>query len=96
MYTVIGVDGERLKSCKSLSAAKNLADKECGIVLENGEQIYPVENVHYENDSTSHYEVMVHINIRNEPSLKAQKVGVADAGTVLEAFEDLGDWLRIR
>ena len=95
MYTVIGADGEKLKSCKSLASAQKLADKECGIVLENGEQIYPIENVH-ENDGTLPYEVMVRINIRSKPSLEADKIGIADAGTILEAFEDLGDWLRIR
>ena len=62
---------------------------------ENGEQIYPIENVH-ENDGSLPYEVMVRINIRSKPSLEADKIDIADAGTILEAFEDLGDWLRIR
>ena len=103
MYTVIGADGEKLKSCKSLASAQKLADKECGIVLENGEQIYPIENVQpmketaeADHDCTLPYEVMVRINIRSKPSLEADKIGIADAGTILEAFEDLGDWLRIR
>ena len=99
MYTVIGADGEKLKSCKSLTSAQKLADKENGVVLINGEQVYPVESVQpaeETTDSTLPYEVMVRINIRTEPSLEAQKIGIAEAGTVLEAFEDLGDWLRIR
>ena len=103
MYAVIGADGEKLKSCKSLTSAQKLADKENGIVLINGEQVYPVESVQPAeetreagHDCTLPYEVMVRINIRTEPSLEAQKIGIADAGTVLEAFEDLGDWLRIR
>ena len=95
MYTVIRADGEKLKCCKSLASAQKIADKECGVVLLNGEQIYPLESVE-DNDATLPYEVVVRINIRTEPSLEAQKIGVAEAGTVLEALEDLGDWLRIR
>ena len=41
MYTVVGANGEKLKGCKSLSSAKKLADKENGVVLENGKQVYP-------------------------------------------------------
>lgn len=100
MYVVIGADGVKLKSCKSLVSARKLADKESGVVLENGEQIYPVGNATSNADDTitetSPYEVNVRINIRSGPSLEVQKIGVAEAGTILEAFEDLGDWLRIR
>ena len=42
------------------------------------------------------YKVVIRVNIRRKPSLDADKVGAADAGTILEACEDLGDWLKIR
>ncbi len=88
MFTVISADGEKLKSCKTLAAAQKFAEKENAVVLHNGTQVYPA--------GTSQYEVLVRINIRTQPSLDAQKIGVADTGTILDAFEDLGDWLRIR
>ena len=50
-------------------------------------QIYP--------ESTSPYQVLVRINIRSEPSLDSQKIGAAEKGTILDVFEDLGDWLHI-
>ena len=87
MFTVIGADGEKLKSCKSLAYAQKFAEKENGIVFHNGVQVFP--------ESTSPYQVLVRINIRSEPSLDAPKIGAADAGTVLQAYGDLGDWLRI-
>ena len=87
MYTVISAEGEKLKSCKSLASAQKIAEKENGIVIHNGTQVFPA--------TTSQYEVLVRINIRTEPSLDALKIGAADAGTVLQAYEDLGDWLRI-
>lgn len=87
MYTVISADGEKLKSFKSLAAAQKFAEKENGIVFLNGFQVFPA--------ITSQYEVLVRINIRSEPSLNATKIGAADKGTILDAYEDLGDWLRI-
>ncbi len=88
MYTVIGADGEKLKTCKSLASARILAEKENAVVLKDGKQVYPAE--------AKQYEVMVRINIRSKPSLDAPKIGMADSGTILEAYEVLGDWLRIR
>ena len=87
MYTVISAEGEKLKSCKSLASAQKIAEKENGIVIHNGTQVFPA--------TTSPYEVLVRINIRTEPSLDALKIGAADKGTILDVFEDLGDWLRI-
>ena len=88
MYTVISAEGEKLKSCKTLASAQKIAEKENGIVIHNGVQVFPA--------TTSPYEVLVRINIRSEPSLDAQKIGVAEKGTILDAYEDLGDWLRIQ
>ena len=42
------------------------------------------------------FKVAIRINIRKAPSLEADKVGAADVGTILEAYEDLGDWLKIK
>ena len=46
--------------------------------------------------STTPHRVLVRINIRSGPSLNAEKVGTADVGAILDAYEDLGDWLKIR
>ena len=45
---------------------------------------------------THPYKVLIRVNIRRKPSLEADKVGAADVGTILEAYEDLGDWLKIK
>ena len=87
MYTVINADGIRLRSFKSLASAQKFATKQNAAVFHKGVQVFPA--------TTSQYEVLVKINIRSEPSLQAQKIGSADKGTILDVFEDLGDWLRI-
>ena len=88
MHTIISAEGEKLKSCKSLASAQKIAEKENAIVIHNGTQVFPA--------TITPYEVLVRINIRTEPSLDALKIGAADKGTILDAFEDLGDWIRIR
>ena len=45
---------------------------------------------------TEKYKVLVFLNIRSGSSLDAVKVGTVPEGTILEAYEDLGDWLKIR
>ena len=47
-------------------------------------------------ETTHPYKVLIRVNIRRKPSLEADKVGAADVGTILEAYEDLGDWLKIK
>ena len=65
-----------------------IVEDEKEAITEAGEK--PVEK------STTPHRVLVRINIRSGPSLEATKVGTADVGTILDAYEDLGDWLKIR
>ena len=67
---------------------ENDAPADVEAITEAGEK--PVEK------PTTPHRVLVRINIRSGPSLNAEKVGTADVGTVLDAYEDLGDWLKIR
>jgi hypothetical protein len=36
------------------------------------------------------------MNIRTAPSLEADKVGIAEAGTIVEVLAIEDDWLRVR
>ena len=46
------MDGEKLKSCKSLASAQKIAEKENGIVLHNGIQVFPATISQYKESVT--------------------------------------------
>ena len=95
-YTVKGADGTVIREYKALAAAKKLADKTKGAFVYYGdEQVYPEKSVSKKKDLFQ-CKVMIRVNIRKSPSLEAAKVGIADVGSTLEAYEDIGDWYRIK
>ena len=104
IYTIVK-DGETVKELKTLAAAKKLADAEAGEVLCDGETVYtatapaitPVEpeEVLTEEPKVEKYKLLSKMNIRIAPSLKADKVGVAETGTVVEVTANENDWLRV-
>ena len=101
---IVVKDDEELKELKSLAAAKKLADAEGGTVICNGVTVYPepeIETVEQEpalvdQPSAEKYTLMAKMNIRTGPSLEADKVGIAEAGTVIEVLAIEDDWLRVR
>lgn len=105
IYTVVK-DGETAKELKTLTAAKKLADTEGGEVLCDGETVYtatapaitPVEpeEVLTEEPKAEKYKLLSKMNIRIAPSLKADKVGVVETGTVVEVTAIENDWLRVK
>ena len=102
-YTVVK-NGEELKELKTLTAAKKLADEQSGEVVFEGTVVYtavpPVEpeiaEVKAPDKEAEKYTLLSKMNIRTAPSLKADKVGVAEAGTVIEVLAIEDDWLRVR
>lgn len=40
---------------------------------------------------TAHY-----LNVRKEPSMKADVVNIVEKGTDLAVVEDLGDWIKVK
>ena len=107
-YVVIK-DGETVKELKTLAAAKKLADAEGGEVLCEGETVYtaasPTPAITPESEELTEektmaepvkYRLLSKMNIRIDPSLKADKVGVADTGTVVEVIAIENDWLRVK
>lgn len=109
IYTVVK-DGETLKELKTLAAAKKLADAEGGEVLCDGESVYTApapaasmpsttlepEEVLTEEPKVEKYKLLSKMNIRIGPSLKADKVGVAETGTVVEVTTVDNDWLCVK
>ena len=105
---IVVKDGEELKELKSLAAAKKLADAEGAEVICNGVTVYPdgtgiVEvtepeplPVEQAEPAPEKYTLTAKMNIRTAPSLNADKVGVAEAGTVVEAIGIENDWLRVK
>ena len=103
---IVVKDGEELKELKSLAAAKKLADTEGGTVVCNDATVYPEPSIEAaEPDPVpveqpepvlEKYTLTAKMNIRTAPSLKADKVGVADAGTVVEVVGIENDWLRVK
>ena len=106
IYTVVK-DGETVKELKTLAAAKKLADAEGDEVLCDGETVYTAdsptpfttpepEEVLTEEPKVERYKLLSKMNIRIAPSLKADKVGIADTGTVVEVTSIENDWLRVK
>ena len=102
-YTVVK-NGVEMKELKTLAAAKKLADEQSGEVVCEGTVVYtavpPVEpeiaEVKAPEKEAEKYTLLSKLNIRTAPSLKADKVGVAEAGTVIEVLAIEDDWLRVR
>ena len=106
IYTVVK-NGEELKELKTLAAAKKLADEQGGEVVCEGVVVYtavpPVEPEIEETEEvktpvkeTEKYTLLSKMNIRTAPSLEADKVGIAEAGTVVEVLAIEDDWLHVR
>ena len=98
--------GEPIKELKTLAAAKKLADEQGGEVTCDGETIYAASSIEPEPEETEEvkapvketekYMLLSKMNIRTAPSLDADKVGIAEAGTVVEVLAIEDDWLRVR
>ena len=106
IYTVVK-NGEELKELKTLAAAKKLADEQGGEVVCEGVVVYtavpPVEpeivdtvEVKAKEKETEKYTLLFKMNIRTAPSLDADKVGIAEAGTVVEVLAIEDNWLHVR
>lgn len=105
-YTVVK-NGEELKELKTLAAAKKLADEQGGEVVCEGNVVYaaasPIEPDSEETEEVKgpakeaeKYTLLSKMNIRIAPSLDADKVGVAEVGTVVEVLAIEDDWLHVR
>lgn len=105
-YTVVK-NGEELKELKTLAAAKKLADDQGGEVMCEGAVVYlaaspterepeKTEEVKAPVKETEKYMLLSKMNIRTAPSLEADKVGIAEAGTVVEVLAIEDDWLHVR
>ena len=104
IYIVVK-DGEEMKELKSLAAAKKLADAEDATVVCNGATVYPETLDAAEPESVpvdlkepepEKYTLTSKMNIRLAPSLNADKVGIAETGTVVEVLGIENDWLRVK
>ena len=105
---IVVKEGEELKELKSLAAAKKLADAEGATVICNGATVYPdapdelataepeYEPVDQPEPVPEKYTLTAKMNIRLAPSLDANKVGVAEPGTVVEVLGIENDWLRVK
>ena len=105
---IVVKDGEELKETKSLAAAKKLADADGATVVCNGATVYPdapdeLATAEPENEPVDQlepvpekYTLTAKMNIRLAPSLDADKVGVAEPGTVVEVLGIENDWLRVK
>ena len=101
-YTVVK-NGEELKELKTLAAAKKLAEEQGGEVVCEGNVVYaaasPIEPDTEETEEVKapeKYTILSKMNIRTAPSLDADKVGIAEAGTVVDVLAIEDDWLHVR
>lgn len=105
-YTVVK-NGEELKKLKTLAAAKKLADEQSGAVVCEGTVVYTAASsiepeivdtaeVKAPEKEAEKYTILSKMNIRTAPSLDADKVGIAEAGTIVEVLAIEDDWLHVR
>lgn len=102
IYSVVK-DGETVKELKTLAAAKKLADTECADVFCEGECVYqgvvsqtiPVEEEKTDAPVAEKYTLICKMNVRKAPSLKAEKVTILNAGTVVDVLDIQNDWLHL-
>lgn len=103
-YTV-KKDGEVLKTYKSLTAAKQLAEKEIANIYSGDECVYKVvpeekdykapETEKPESDSAEKFTLTALMNVRREPSFKAEIVKTLQAGTEVDVDTIKDDWLHL-
>ena len=107
-YTVVK-DGEVLKELKTLAAAKKLADTEGAEVICEGQTVYtaavafaPAIETEEEQMVKAEkptepvkYKLLSKMNVRTAPSLDAPKLGIAQAGTVVDVSAIEDDWLHL-
>lgn len=110
-YTVLDSNGTEIKTVKSLSIAKKLANTEKGSVICDGECVYqcpaevekPTEKP--TEDEKTHelekpaepetYRIKELMNIRSAPSLTAQKLGTISPGTDVAVVAIEDNWLHL-
>lgn len=98
-------DGEVLKTYKSLTAAKQLAEKELANVYAGDECVYKVvpEEADYkaqeekkpERKQGEKFTLTALMNVRKEPSFKAGIVKTLPAGTEVNVDAIKDDWLHL-
>lgn len=95
IYTVVK-NGEALKEVKTLPAAKKLAEAEDAEVWCDGAVVYAPTTSETEpvaEEPKARYTLTAKMNIRKTPALNAEKLGIAQAGTVVEVTAVENDWL---
>ena len=97
-YMVLDSNGKEIKTVKSLSIAKKMANSEKGSVVCDGECVYqvPVEPEKSEAPAKPEiYRIKELMNVRSAPSLKAEKLGTVSPGTDVEVLALEDDWLHL-
>ena len=110
-YTILDSNGKEIKTVKSLSIAKKLANSEKGSVLCDGECVYqaqvePVSEPETTEKPTEQenpaepivpeiYRIKELMNIRSAPSLNAQKLGTVSPGTDVAVVAIENNWLHL-
>ena len=80
------------RNYKTLQNAKKFVEREGGVILQDGRQIYPVTETH----ATKNYQVIVKVNVRDEPSLEARRIGVLEMGSSVQIIQEIDEnWLRL-
>ena len=106
-YMVLDSNGKEIKTVKSLSIAKKMANSEKGSVVCDGECVYQVplepeksetagpETAEPETAKPEIYRIKELMNVRSAPSLKAEKLGTISPGTDVEVLALEDDWLHL-
>ena len=97
-YMVLDSNGKEIKTVKSLSIAKKMANSEKGSVVCDGECVYqvPVEPEKSEAPAKPEiYRIKELMNVRSAPSLKAEKLGTVSPGTEVTVIAVKDNWLHL-
>ena len=108
---VVMKDGEVLKELKTLAVAKKLADTEDAEVFCEGVCVYAPDppigvstleasaieaGMEKESVIPEKYTLTARMNIRKSPSLDADKLGIANPGTVVDVIAIEDGWMHLQ
>jgi len=92
---IVVKDGTEMKAYKTLPAAKKLADTEGAEVFHDGECVYSGIETAPEVPAPQKYRLNALMNVRKEPSVKAEKLRTLPAGAVVEVISIKEDWMAL-
>ena len=98
-YQVLDAEGKDVKTVKSLSIAKKLANAAGGSVVCDGECVFkaevPTPEPEPQKPMSEKFRIKTLMNVRAEPSLNSRVLGLLNPGTDVDVVAVEDNWLHL-